>query len=74
MYVLVHSRSTFSFIYQYNSVRSFLITQNEEMDGESRVCGGGEKICVLIKYKFRVSVVEIQLTRAINDNKVLARY
>lgn len=51
MYVLVHSSSTSPFIYQYNGVWDFLITQNEEKDGESRICGRGEKIYVLIKYK-----------------------
>lgn len=74
MCVLVHSRSTSPFIYQYNSVWDFLITQNEEIDGESRICGRGEKICVLIKYKTRVAVLEIELTRTVNDNKLLVRY
>lgn len=73
MCVLVHSRSTPPFIYQNNDVWEFLITQNEGMDGEG-ICGRGEKICVLIKYKIRVAVLEIQLTRTINDNKLLARY
>lgn len=71
---MVHSKSASPFTYQYNSVWDFLITQNEEMDGESRTCGREENIHVLIKCKIRVAVVEIELTRAIKDNKLLARY
>lgn len=74
MYVLVHSKSASPFTYQYNSVWDFLITQNEEMDGESGTCGRGENIHVLIKCKIKVAVVEIELTKAIRDNKLLARY
>lgn len=43
-------------------------------DGESRTCSRGEKIHVLIKYKIRVTVAEIQLERDIKDNKLLQRY
>lgn len=40
-------------------------------DGESGTCSRGEKIHVLIKYKIRVTVAEIQLERDIKDNKLL---
>lgn len=43
-------------------------------DGESRTCSRAEKIRVLIEYKIRVTVAEIQLARAIKDNKLLVRY
>lgn len=43
-------------------------------DGESRTCSRGEKIHVLIKYKIRVTVVDIQLARDIKDNKLLVCY
>lgn len=43
-------------------------------DGESRTCSRGEKIHVLIKYKIRVTVVDIQLARDIKDNKLLLCY